>query len=50
MRLSREHGYAMSFAKFSVLSTFGECLALRLVSGEYNRIGRTSRPARAAPQ
>lgn len=37
--LSRQHGYAMSFVKFAVLATFGECLALRLVSGVYNRPG-----------
>lgn len=37
--LSRRHGYAMSFVKFAVLATFGECLALRLVSGTYNRPG-----------
>lgn len=37
--LSRNHGYAMSFVKFAVLATFGECLALRIVTGAYNRRG-----------
>lgn len=33
--LCKHHGYLMSFAKFAILATFGECLALRLVSGQY---------------
>ena len=27
----------MSFVKFSILATFGECLALRVTIGYYNR-------------
>ena len=37
--LSKHHGYSMSFVKFAVLATFGECLALRLVIGAYDRPG-----------
>ncbi len=29
------HGYLMSFAKFAILASFGEMLALRIVSGRY---------------
>ncbi len=29
------HGYLMSFAKFAILASFGEMLALRIVSGHY---------------
>jgi hypothetical protein len=38
-KLNQEHGILMSFAKFAVLSTFGECLALRIKTGNYNRKG-----------
>jgi len=38
-KLSSEHGFAMSFVKFAVLATFGECLALRITSGRYNKPG-----------
>lgn len=38
-RLNKEHGMWMSFAKFAVLATFGESLALRLRSGKYNTTG-----------
>ncbi len=31
--------YLMSFAKFAVLSTFGECIGLRVTAGVYNRPG-----------
>ncbi len=31
--------YWMSFAKFAVLSTFGECIGLRITAGVYNRPG-----------
>ncbi|MDL2272651.1 hypothetical protein LJC23_06440 [Desulfovibrio sp. OttesenSCG-928-I05] len=31
--------YIMSFIKFAVLSTFGECIGLRLLTGDYNRPG-----------
>ncbi len=37
--LNVEHSYLMSFVKFGVLSTFGECLALRLKTGRYYRPG-----------
>ncbi len=31
--------YLMSFAKFALLSTFGECIGLRIVTGVYNKPG-----------
>ncbi len=34
-----EHGMIMSFIKFALLSTFGECIGLRITSGVYNRKG-----------
>lgn len=34
-----EHGMIMSFIKFAILSTFGECIGLRITSGVYNRHG-----------
>lgn len=34
-----EHGMIMSFIKFAILSTFGECIGLRITSGVYNRKG-----------
>mgnify|MGYP001064062443 CR=1 FL=1 len=37
--LNQKHGLWMSFAKFALLSTFGECLALRIKTGKYNRKG-----------
>lgn len=37
--LSKEHSYLMSFIKFAILATFGECLALRISSGSYNKTG-----------
>lgn len=37
--LTRDYGYVMSFLKFAVLGTFGEVLALRIRTGEYNRPG-----------
>ncbi len=33
------HGYLMSFGKFAILASFGEMLALRIVSGRYWRQG-----------
>ena len=33
------HPYVMSFIKFAVLATFGECIGLRISSGSYNRPG-----------
>lgn len=30
-----QHGYMMSFAKFAILASFGEMLALRIVAGNY---------------
>ncbi|SIO12188.1 Mpv17/PMP22 family protein [Halodesulfovibrio marinisediminis] len=32
---STAHGYLLSFVKFAILATFGECLALRIVTGKY---------------
>ena len=37
--LTRQNPYMMSFAKFAVLSTFGECIGLRIATGVYNRPG-----------
>ncbi|WP_272700210.1 hypothetical protein [Desulfovibrio sp. Fe33] len=37
--LSRRYGYGMSFVKFAILATFGECLALRLTTGRYSKPG-----------
>ncbi len=37
--LNANHGMWMSFAKFALLSTFGESLALRIRTGKYNRKG-----------
>lgn len=34
-----EHGMIMSFIKFALLSTFGECIGLRINTGHYNRKG-----------
>jgi hypothetical protein len=34
-----EHGMVMSFLKFAILSTLGECIGLRITSGVYNRRG-----------
>lgn len=39
IRLTAAHPYAMSFIKFAVLATFGECIALRISTGVYNRPG-----------
>jgi hypothetical protein len=36
---SIQHGFMLSFFKFAVLATFGECLALRMSTGRYNRQG-----------
>lgn len=33
------HPMIMSFLKFAILSTFGECIGLRITSGVYNRKG-----------
>ena len=37
--LTSEHGYLLSFVKFAVLATFGECVALRIVEGRYWKPG-----------
>ena len=37
--LTSQNPYLMSFAKFAVLATFGECIGLRITSGVYNRPG-----------
>ena len=34
-----EHGMIMSFLKFGILSTLGECIGLRISAGVYNRPG-----------
>ena len=34
-----QHGMVMSFLKFALLSTFGECIGLRITAGVYNRRG-----------
>lgn len=36
---NRNHGFAAGFLKFAVLATFGECLALRIREGVYNKTG-----------
>ncbi|TIH11721.1 hypothetical protein D0S45_19565 [Marinifilum sp. JC120] len=36
---TKEHGYILSFIKFAILATFGECVALRIVDGRYWRPG-----------
>jgi len=33
------HGYVMSFVKFAILATFGECLGLRIRTGNYLKPG-----------
>lgn len=37
--LNMSHGYLLSFIKFAILASFGECLALRIVSGTYWKKG-----------
>jgi hypothetical protein len=34
-----DHGMVMSFLKFAILSTFGECIGLRITAGVWNRRG-----------
>ena len=34
-----EHNIIMSFIKFAILSTFGECIGLRISTGVYNKKG-----------
>ncbi len=36
---TNKNPYLMSFAKFAVLATFGECIGLRITTGAYNRPG-----------
>ena len=38
-QFNAEHGMVMSFLKFALLSTFGECIGLRITNGVYNRKG-----------
>lgn len=38
-KFNAEHGMIMSFIKFALLSTFGECIGLRINTGHYNRKG-----------
>ena len=37
--LNASHAYILSFIKFAILATFGECLGLRLRTGVYNKKG-----------
>ncbi len=37
--INAAHGYLLSFIKFAILATFGECLGLRLRTGLYNKKG-----------
>jgi hypothetical protein len=37
--LNAAHAYLMSFIKFAILATFGECLGLRIRTGMYNKPG-----------
>jgi hypothetical protein len=39
INLTKRFPYCMSFAKFAVLATFGECIGLRIAAGVYNRPG-----------
>ena len=38
-QFNAEHGMVMSFLKFAILSTFGECIGLRVTNGVYHRQG-----------
>ena len=38
-KLSIKHGLMMSFLKFAILATFGECLGLRITQGVYSKKG-----------
>lgn len=37
--LTHDYPFAMSFIKFGILATIGECIALRITTGVYNRPG-----------
>jgi hypothetical protein len=37
--INTDHAYLMSFIKFAILATFGECIGLRIRSGVYYKIG-----------
>ncbi len=37
--LNATHAYLMSFIKFAILATFGECLGLRIRTGTYSKSG-----------
>jgi hypothetical protein len=37
--LNAAHAYLLSFIKFAILATFGECLGLRIRTGAYNKPG-----------
>lgn len=37
--MTKESPLIMSFLKFAILATIGECIALRITTGEYNRPG-----------
>ena len=38
-RLNADYAYTMSFIKFAILATFGECLGLRIRTGRYMKAG-----------
>ena len=38
-KLNDAHSYAMSFVKFAILATFGECIGLRIRTGRYSQPG-----------
>ena len=37
--VTKAYPYGTSFLKFAVLATFGECIGLRIATGDYNRPG-----------
>ena len=37
--LTAQYPFGMSFIKFAILATLGECIALRITTGGYNRAG-----------
>lgn len=39
IELTKAYPYRMSFIKFALLATLGECIALRITTGVYNRPG-----------
>ena len=39
INLTAQYPFGMSFLKFAILATLGECIALRITTGAYNRPG-----------